>query len=77
MAEVQSSLKGPGSFGGFNAQTCILAHSRDSSLLFMTASSTPKTDKNSTLCNGFEITFILEKHMVEDNVLFTNHLVGK
>ena len=29
------------------------------------------------VCNGFEITFILEKHMVEDDVLFTNHLVGK
>ena len=26
---------------------------------------------------NFEITFILEKHMVEDNVLFTNHLAGK
>ena len=29
------------------------------------------------ICNGFEITFVLEKHVVEDNVLFTNHLVGK
>ena len=29
------------------------------------------------LCNGFKITFISEKHMVEDDVLFTNHLVGK
>ena len=29
------------------------------------------------LCNGFAITFISEKHVVEDNVLFTNHLVGK
>ena len=29
------------------------------------------------LCNGFEITFISEKHVVEDDVLFTNHLVGK
>ena len=77
MAEVQSSLKGPGSFWGFNAQTCILAHSRDSFLLFMTASSTPKTDKNSTLCNRFKITLVLEKHVVEDDVLFTNHLVGK
>ena len=31
----------------------------------------------SYLCNGFEITFVSEKHVVEDNVLFTNHLVGK
>ena len=29
------------------------------------------------LCNGFEITFVSEKHVVEDDVLFTNHLVGK
>ena len=28
-------------------------------------------------CNGFEITFVSEKHMVEDDVLFTNHLVMK
>ena len=28
-------------------------------------------------CNGFEITFVSEKHVVEDNILFTNHLVGK
>ena len=27
--------------------------------------------------SNFEITFISEKHMVEDDVLFTNHLVGK
>ena len=27
--------------------------------------------------SDFEITFISEKHMVEDDVLFTNHLVGK
>ena len=26
---------------------------------------------------NFKITFILEKHVVEDNVLFTNHLAGK
>ena len=28
-------------------------------------------------CNGFKITFILEKHVVKDDVLFTNHLAGK
>ena len=27
--------------------------------------------------SNFEITFISEKNVVEDNVLFTNHLVGK
>ena len=26
---------------------------------------------------NFEITFVSEKHVVEDNVLFTNHLAGK
>ena len=29
------------------------------------------------ICNGFEITFVSEKHVVEDDVLFTNHLAGK
>ena len=27
--------------------------------------------------SNFEITFVSEKHMVEDDVLFTNHLAGK
>ena len=27
--------------------------------------------------SNFEITFVLEKHVVEDDVLFTNHLAGK
>ena len=31
----------------------------------------------SNYCNGFEITFVSEKHMVEDDVLLTNHLAGK
>ena len=35
VAGVQGLLKGPGSFWGFNAQICILTHSRDSfSLIF-------------------------------------------
>ena len=29
------------------------------------------------VCNRFEITFVSEKHVVEDNVLFTNHLARK
>ena len=29
------------------------------------------------VCNEFEITFVSEKHVVEDDILFTNHLVGK
>ena len=34
-ARVQGTLKGPGSFWVFNAQICILTHSRDSfSLIF-------------------------------------------
>ena len=28
-------------------------------------------------CSRFEITFVLEKHVVEDVGLFTNHLAGK
>ena len=32
--------------------------------------------KCSMKCNGFEITFVLEKHVVENDVLFTNHLAG-
>ena len=28
-------------------------------------------------CNGFEITFVSEKDVVEDDVLFTSHLAGK
>ena len=27
--------------------------------------------------SNFKATFVLEKHMAEDDVLFTNHLVGK
>ena len=27
--------------------------------------------------SNFEIIFVLEKHVVEDDVLFTNHLAGK
>ena len=27
--------------------------------------------------SNFEITFVSEKHVVEDDVLFTNHLAGK
>ena len=29
------------------------------------------------ICKGFEITFASEKHVVEDDVLFPNHLAGK
>ena len=28
-------------------------------------------------CNGFEISFVSAKHVGEDDILFTNHLVGK
>ena len=33
--------------------------------------------KSNVTGSNFEITFISEKHVVEDDVLFTNHLVGK
>ena len=48
-AWVQGLLKGPGSFWVFNAQICILPHSRDSFSLILTSISTPKVDKNRTL----------------------------
>ena len=60
MAGIQSPLKGPGSFWGFNAQICILPHSRDSFLSFLTASSTPKTNKNSTShCNSINLRYFI------------------
>ena len=56
MAGVQGPLKGPGSFWVFDAQICILTHSRDFShtletlfLLFLTSILTPKVDKNRAL----------------------------
>ena len=42
-----------------------------------TAGGTHPTGMLSCYCNGFEITFVSEKHMVGDDVLFTNHLAGK
>ena len=48
-AGVQGPLKGPGSFWVFDAQICILTHSRDSFLLFLTSILTPKVDKNRAL----------------------------
>ena len=44
-AGVQGPLKGPGSFWVFDAQICILTHSRDSFSLILT----PKVDKNRAL----------------------------
>ena len=42
---------------------------------------TPVNKAYSQICNvtgsNSEITFVLEKHVVEDNVLFTNHLAAK
>ena len=48
-AGVQGPLKGPGSFWGFDAQICILTHSRDSFSLILTSILTPKVDKNRAL----------------------------
>ena len=33
--------------------------------------------KFNVMGSNFEITFVSEKHVVEDNILFTNHLMGK
>ena len=46
---VQGLLKGPGSFWVFDAQICILTHSRDSFSLILTFILTPKVDKNRAL----------------------------
>ena len=52
----QGSLKGPGSFWVFNAQICILSHSKDS---FLTSSFMPKADKNSTLhCTSINLRYV-------------------
>ena len=40
----------PGNFCVFNAQICILLHSRDSFLSFLMACMILKTDQKSTLC---------------------------
>ena len=57
----QGLLKDPESFWVFNAQICIFPHSRDSfSLSFWTASSTLKTDTNSTLhCTSINLRIFL------------------
>ena len=65
-AGVQGPLKGPGSFWVFNAQICILPHSRDS---FLTSISTPKVDKNRTLhCTSINL-----KHSYILHLLFNLH----
>ena len=44
VARVQGPFKSSGSFWVFNAQICILLHSRDSFSVILTASSTPKME---------------------------------
>ena len=48
-AGVQGPLKGPGSFWVFNAQICILIHSRDSFSLIFDIYFDTKFDKNRAL----------------------------
>ena len=48
-AGVKGPLKGPGRFWVFDAQICILTHSRDFFLLFLTSILTTKVDKNRAL----------------------------
>ena len=56
VAGVQSLLIGPGNFWVFNAQMCILPHSRDSFIL--TSTSITKADKNRTLdCTSINLRY--------------------
>ena len=41
--------------------------------MFVTISYHTYDNKFKSYCNQFEITSALEKHMVEDDILFTNH----
>ena len=73
-AGVQGPLKGPGSFWVFDAQICILTHSRDFLmsilfLLFKTSILTPKVDKNRAL----DFTSINLKHSHMLHLFFNLH----
>ena len=69
-AGVQGPLKGPGSFWGFDAQICILTHSRDSfSLSFLTSILPPKVDKNRAL----DFTSINLRHSYILHLFFNLH----
>ena len=68
-AGVQGPLKGPGSFWVFNAQICILTHSRDSFSLILTSILIPKVDKNRTL----EFTSINLRHSYILHLFFNLH----
>ena len=68
-AGVQGLLKGPGSFWVFNAQICILTHSRDSFLSFLTSILTPNVDKNRAL----EFTSINLRHSYILHLFFNLH----
>ena len=69
VAGVQGLLKGPGSFWVFNAQICILTHSRDSFSLILTSILTPKVDKNGAL----EFTSINLRHSYILHLFFNLH----
>ena len=68
-AGVQGPLKGPGSFWVFDAQICILTHSRDSFSLIFDIYLTPKVDKNRAL----DFTSINLRHSYILHLLFNLH----
>ena len=49
VAGIQGPFKGPGSFGIFLSSNMLFLHSRDSFFSFLTPSSAPNIDENSTL----------------------------
>ena len=69
VAGVQGPLKGPGSFWVFNAQICILIHSRNSFSLILTSILIPKVDKNRAL----EFTSINLRHSYILHLFFNLH----
>ena len=68
-AGVQDPLKDPGSFWIFDAQICILTHSRALYLSFLTSILTPKVDKNRAL----DFTSINLRHSYILHLFFNLH----
>ena len=66
-------LKSPGSFSVFNAQICILPHSRDSFLPFLASTSTPKADRNRILdCTSINMRYffiLIPIFYLDENVM--------
>ena len=65
VAGVQGPIKGPGSFQVFNAQICIIPHSRDSLSLIFDIYFNTKTDKNRMLdCTSNNLRYSYLLHLV-------------